>query len=91
MKTMLGCSEKVVEDEEFIEPTVGTERHGFLSEPVSNKRCEKCLYFDRDLASDHPCGLCYESGDKYEWTERGEDTGPDEVDRKDYRVCEACT
>lgn len=82
------CSEKEGE-EAYIECNVGQDR--VAGEPQSAKSCEKCLYFDRCLASDHLCGLCYESEDKYDWTERKDgDSGPCEVDSEDYRVCEAC-
>lgn len=72
----------------FIEGSVGQERHA--GEPQSTKSCEECLYFNRDLASDEPCGICYESVDKFNWEKSNGDAEPGEMEPSDYRVCEAC-
>jgi hypothetical protein len=75
---------------EYVEVTVGQEK--FAANPQSHKKCEESTYFDRDLATDTPCGLCYESEDKYEWTRQG-DIRPGEVAFPNDRVCEgnACS
>jgi hypothetical protein len=75
---------------EYVEANVGQDHHA--GEPQSNKKCEECTYFDRDLAADTPCGLCYESEDKYEWTRQG-DIRSGEVEFPNDRVCEgnACS
>lgn len=72
----------------YVEANIGQDRHA--SEPQSDKSCDKCIYFDRDLASDEPCGLCYESSDKFNWKEADENPGHREVEPSNYRVCEAC-
>jgi hypothetical protein len=74
----------------YIEPNDGR-THFTPGDPQSGKPCEKCVYFDRDLAPDNPCGLCYESSDKYNWEEVSGDAGPEQVEPSDYRVCETCT
>lgn len=70
----------------YVEPNDGR-KHFQPGEPQSAKNCEECIYFDRDLAADNPCGLCYESKDKYEW--RTEDARCGEMELPSERVCEA--
>jgi hypothetical protein len=72
----------------YVEPTVGQDK--FASEPQGGKSCEKCLYFNRDLVADEPCGLCYESADNYNWEKSNGDAQPGEMECSDYRVCETC-
>jgi hypothetical protein len=72
----------------YIEPNDGRE-HFEAGGPQSDKPCDKCIYYDRDICSDDPCGLCYESADKFNWEEGevAEDervgTRLEEVGRKD--------
>ena len=73
----------------YVEPNVGQIRGP--GEPQSGKSCEECLYFDRDLASDKPCGLCYESKDKFNWEKKEDgDAGPSEVEQADAPSCGTC-
>lgn len=72
----------------YVEANVGQERGP--GEPQSEKSCEECLYFDRDLCS-NPCWDCFVSADKFEWIECDEDARPGQMESSDYRVCEACT
>jgi len=74
--------------ETFVEPNVGQERGP--GEPQSDKSCDDCLYFDRCLATDEPCGVCYESADKFNWEKSNGDVQPGEMESSDYRVCETC-
>lgn len=60
-------------------------------EPQSGKSCEECLYFNRDICSDEPCGLCYESEDKYNWEKSDGNAEPGEMACSNYRVCEPCS
>ena len=73
----------------YIEPDVGQERYGFLSELISEKECEECANFDKDLAADYPCGLCYESTDKPEWRHKDANIRSGEMELPHSRVCEA--
>jgi hypothetical protein len=72
----------------YVECNVGQERHA--GEPQSGKSCEKCLYFNRDITTDEPCGLCYESADKFNWEESNGNAEPGEMEQSDYRVCQTC-
>lgn len=73
----------------WVEPNEGRSHFG-PAQPQSGKSCEECLFFNRDLASDEPCGNCYESEDKFNWEKHDGDARPDEVEPSNYRVCEAC-
>jgi hypothetical protein len=73
---------------EYVEATVGQDK--YANEPQSAKPCEKCLFFNRDLITDEPCGLCYESADKPNWEKSNGDAESGEMECSDYRVCEAC-
>lgn len=75
----------------YIEPDIGLERTGFLSEPQPAKDCEDCIYFDRDLAADQPCGLCYESTDRPNWRDTDGDAESGEMEYPSERVCTACS
>ena len=72
----------------YVEPDVGQIRGP--GEPQSEKLCEECLYFNRCVASDEPCGICYESKDKFNWTEKNGDSEPGEMALPNERVCKAC-
>ena len=76
-------------EEVFVECNDGR-AHFLPPEKQSAKRCEDCFHFERDLAQDHPCGLCYESEDKYEWTTTG-DVRCGEMELPSERVCETPT
>ena len=69
----------------WVECNVGQERHA--GKPQSEKDCEKCVYFERDLAADHLCGQCYESEDKHDYSETG-DVRCGEMEYPSERVCE---
>ena len=74
---------------QYIEVNVGLER--YAGEPQGDKPCEECLYFERDLAGDEPCGLCYESSDNFNWKEKNGNAGCGEMELASGRVCEAPT
>jgi hypothetical protein len=74
----------------WVEPNEGRFHFG-PSPPQSDKSCEECLYFNRDLASDEPCGNCYESEDKFNWEKSDGNAEPGEMECSDYRVCEPCS
>lgn len=89
MQTMHGCSEKE-NAEEFIEPDYGR-KHFEPPTPQSSKKCEECIHFEKSLVSDEPCGLCYESTDKYNWSDKHGSGEPGEMEYPTGRVCEDCT
>jgi hypothetical protein len=70
----------------WVEPNDGRLHFG-PGAPQSEKDCSVCIHFDKDLAMDHPCGLCYESEDKNEWTTKDVRCG--EMEYPSERVCEA--
>ena len=61
----------------YVEVSVGQDK--FAGEPQGGKSCEKCLYFNRDLVADEPCGLCYESADNFNWKEADGNAQPGEI------------